>query len=184
MNDSMDALQSQFRQLRLVETASELPELFRKAEQASWTYRELVQEIVCFELRKREEKSVQKRLKWAKFPYHKTLTEFDLSDQTSLSKRQLTQLQELTWLEQQYNLIFLGPSGVGKTHLSIALGMEAIQKGFQVTFVTMGELLSLLKTEEFTRKAQVQLNRIRASDLVIIDDLMYMAMDQRRCLSI
>ena len=63
MNDSMDALQSQFRQLRLVETASELPELFRKAEQASWTYRELVQEIVCFELRKREEKSVQKRLK-------------------------------------------------------------------------------------------------------------------------
>ena len=66
MNDSMDALQSQFRQLRLVETASELPELFRKAEQASWTYRELVQEIVCFELRKREEKSVQKRLKWAK----------------------------------------------------------------------------------------------------------------------
>ena len=93
-----------------------------------------------------QSKSVQKRLKWAKFPYHKTLTEFDLSDQTSLSKRQLTQLQELTWLEQQYNLIFLGPSGVGKTHLSIALGMEAIQKGFQVTFVTMGELLSLLKT--------------------------------------
>ena len=55
MNDSMDALQSQFRQLRLVETASELPELLRKAEQASWTYRELVQEIVRFELRKREE---------------------------------------------------------------------------------------------------------------------------------
>lgn len=179
MNDSMDELQSQFRQLRLVETACELPELFRKAEQASWTYRELVQEIVCFEVRKREEKSIQKRLKWAKFPYHKTLTEFDLSDQTSLSKRQLSQLQELNWLEQQYNLIFLGPSGVGKTHLSIALGMEAIRKGFQVMCVTMGELLSLLKTEEFARKAQVQLNRIRASDLVIINDLMYMAMDQR-----
>lgn len=95
MNDSMDALQSQFRQLRLVETASDLPELFRKAEQAScsWTYRELVQEIVCFELRKREEKNVQNRLKWAKFPCHKTLTEFDLSDQISQSKRQLTQLK-------------------------------------------------------------------------------------------
>lgn len=87
-------------------------------------------------------KKCSETLKWAKFHCHKTLTEFDLSDQTSLSKRQLTQLQELTWLEQQYNLIFLGPSGVGKTHLSIALGMEAIQKGFQVTFVTMGELLS------------------------------------------
>lgn len=53
---ALDALQSQFRQLRLVETASELPELLRKAEQASWTYRELVQEIVCSELRKARKK--------------------------------------------------------------------------------------------------------------------------------
>lgn len=52
MNDSMEALQSQFRQLRFVETASELPELLHKAEQASWTYRELVQEIVCFECKR------------------------------------------------------------------------------------------------------------------------------------
>lgn len=179
MNDGLENLQNYFKQLRLTETANELPNILRKAEQSTWTYREFIKEIVEFELTKREEKSIEKRLRWAKFPYMKTLELFDLSDQTSLNERQLNQLKELNWLEQQYNLILLGPPGVGKTHLAIGLGIEAIQKGFNVMFVTMGELINLLKTREFTRKSQVQLNRIEASDLVIIDDLMYMAMDSR-----
>ncbi|MER2262841.1 MAG: IS21-like element helper ATPase IstB, partial [Psychrobacillus sp.] len=112
-------------------------------------------------------------------PYQKTLLEFSIEAQNSLSERQLTQLQEINWLEQQYNLILLGPPGVGKTHLAVGLGIEAINKGYQVYFVTMGELIQLLKTEEFTHKSQVQMKRLRASDLIIIDDLMYMAMDQR-----
>jgi len=179
VNDSLENLQDYFKQLRLTETSHELPNLLRKAEQASWTYREFVQEIVLYELKKREEKSIEKRMKWAKFPYLKTLKEFDLSEQTSLSQRQLNQLEELNWMEKQFNLILLGPPGSGKTHLSISLGIEAIQRGFQVMFVTMGELINLLKSREFTRKSQVLLNRIESSDLVIIDDLMYMAMDQR-----
>ena len=179
MNDGLENLQNYFKQLRLTETANELPNILRKAEQSTWTYREFIKEIIEFELTKREEKSIEKRMRWAKFPYMKTLELFDLSDQTSLNERQLNQLKELNWLEQQYNLILLGPPGVGKTHLAIGLGIEAIQKGFNVMFVTMGELINLLKTREFTRKSQVQLNRIESSDLVIIDDLMYMAMDSR-----
>jgi DNA replication protein DnaC len=179
MDDRLENLQNGLKQLRLTETAIELPKLFRKAEQESWTYREFVQEMVQFELKKREEKSIEKRMKWAKFPYFKTVKEFNLSDQTSISRRQLDQLKEMNWLEQQFNLILLGPPGVGKTHMAIGLGIAAVQKGFQVTFVTMGELINLLKTSEFTHKSQVQMNRIRSSDLVIIDDLMYMAMNQR-----
>lgn len=82
-------------------------------------------------------------------------------------------------LEQAYNIILLGPPGAGKTLLAVGLGIEAIQKGFQVYFVTMGELIQLLKTEEYVNKSKTQLKRLRASDLVIIDDVMYMAMDQR-----
>lgn len=179
MNQTMKTLQDQFKLLRLSETAIEFPSILRKAEQASWTYQEFIEEILKYELEKREEKSIEKRMKWARFPYLKTIKNFDLTEQVSISQRQLTQLEELNWLEQQYNLILLGPPGVGKTHLAVGIGIEAIQRGFQVIFITMGELVTILKTEEYVRKSQVQLKRIRASDLVIIDDLMYMAMDQR-----
>ncbi|MEK4714946.1 IS21-like element helper ATPase IstB [Sporosarcina sp. FSL K6-5500] len=179
MNKTVKDLQNHFRQLRLSETAEELPQLLREAEKESWTYLEFLEAITSFELGKREEKSIGRRIKWARFPYIKTLQEFQVEEQTALTSRQLTQLQEFSWLEQQYNLILLGPPGVGKTFLAIGLGLEAIHKGFQVYFVTMGELIQLLKTQEFAYKSQVQMKRLQTSDLVIIDDLMYMAMDQR-----
>lgn len=179
MGYSVESLQKQFHQLRLAETSKELPVFLRKAEAHSWTYQEFLHEILSFEEKRREEKTIEKYLKWARFPYQKSLQEFDLKEQPSLSSRQIRQLQELSWLEQSFNLIFLGPPGVGKTHLAIGLGLEAIQQGHRVSFVSMGELVPLLKTEEFLRKSQQQLKRIRTADLVIIDDLMYMAMDQQ-----
>ncbi|WP_277679107.1 IS21-like element helper ATPase IstB [Gracilibacillus dipsosauri] len=179
MMTTVQILQEQFRHLRMTETASELPKILRNAEKMSWTYQEFIQEILGYELKRRDEKNVEKRLKWAKFPYYKTLDEFNIEEQVSLSTRQLNQLRELNWLEQQYNIILLGPPGVGKTFLAIGLGIDAIQNGYKVAFSTMGELVQLLKTEEYIQKSKVQLKRLKESDLVIIDDLMYMAMDQR-----
>lgn len=179
MNKTVKELQEQFRQLRLAETAEELPQLLREAKKSSWTYLEFLESITAFELTKREAKSVERRMKWARFPYVKPLNEFRVEEQSALTERQLAQLLEFSWLEQQYNLILLGPPGVGKTFLAIGLGIEAIQRGFHVYFVTMGELMQLLKTQEFAHKSQVQMKRLQAADLVIIDDLMYMAMDQR-----
>lgn len=179
MNKTVKELQEHFRQLRLSETAEELPQLLREAEKTSWTYLEFLEALTTFELNKREAKSIERRMKWARFPFIKTLQEFNIQEQTALTERKLTQLLEFSWLEKQYNLIFLGPPGVEKTFLAVGLGIEAIQRGFQVYFITMGELIQLLKTQEFAHKSQVQIKRLQASDLVIIDDLMYMAMDQR-----
>ncbi|TLG80503.1 IS21-like element helper ATPase IstB [Vagococcus zengguangii] len=177
MNQTVNEIQQAFRQLRLSETAEEIPDFLRQAEQKSWTYLELIEKLTTYELRKRENKSMERRLKWANFPYQKTLSEFHLEEQTAISKRQLEQLKELNWLEQYYNLILLGPPGVGKTALSIGLGIEAILNGYHVGFVTMGDLMYLLKTESYTRKSELRLNRLRKSDLIIIDDLMYLAID-------
>lgn len=179
MSKSVTEIQQALKQLRLAETAEGLPELLRQAEQTSWTYLEFLEQLTTLELKRREEKSIEKRLNWARFPYYKPLERFHLNEQTAITDRQLRQLREYQWLEQAYNLILLGPPGAGKTLLAVGLGIEAIQKGFQVYFVTMGELIQLLKTEEFTHKSQIQLKRLRTSDLIIIDDVMYMAMDQR-----
>ncbi len=85
------------------------------------------------------------------------MDEFNLDEQQSLSKKQLNQLKELTWIEQLYNIILLGPPGVGKTHLAIGLGLEAIQQGYKVMFISMGELIHILKTEEISRKSQTRM---------------------------
>ncbi len=179
MSTGLEDLQQALKQLRLSEVSVELPLLMREAEQQSWTYYELLNHLFTFELNKRDEKNKIKRLRWAKFPYQKKLEDYNLREQTSLTERQIKQLKEMNWLEQQYNLVFLGPPGVGKTHLAIGMGLEAIEQGYQVMFLTMGELMSVLKTSEYTRKSQIALNRIKQSDLVIIDDLMYIAMDPR-----
>lgn len=178
MSFSVEDLQKQVQRLRMAETSKELPILLRKAESHAWTYQEFLRELLIYEETRREEKLIEKYLKWAKFPYQKSLEEFDLKEQPLLSERQLKQLRELSWLEQSFNLIFLGPPGVGKTHIAIGLGLEAVNKGHRVSFISMGELVSLLKSEEYLRKSQLQLKRIREAELVIIDDLMYMAMDQ------
>jgi len=148
MNNTVKEIQGYFRQLRLSETSEELPQLLREAEKASWTYLEFLEAITVYELNKREAKSIERRMKWARFPYVKTLNEFKISEQSALTDRQLLQLQELSWLEQQFNLILLGPPGVGKTFLAVGLGIEAIHKGFQVYFVTMGEQWSELMGDQ------------------------------------
>jgi len=179
MTHPMTQLQDQCRSLRLSETAKELPTLLRKAESHQWTYHEFIYELFLYEQKCREEKQLAKLLKWAKFPVPLTLDEFNLTEQRTISQKQFKQLRELLWIEQQFNIILLGPPGAGKTHIAIGLGMEAVQKGYQVMFIAMGELVHLLKTKEFSRKSQVLYKRMIQSDLVIIDDMMYMAMDTK-----
>lgn len=178
MEYSVEHLQRQLQHLRMSETSKELPIFLRKAESHSWTYQEFLRELLTYEEKRREEKMIEKHLKWAMFPYQKSLEAFNIQELPSLSERQLKQLKELAWLEEAFNLIFLGPPGVGKTHIAIGLGLEAIYNGHRVSFISMGELVPLLKSEEYLRKSQLKLKRIREADLVIIDDLMYMAMDQ------
>lgn len=175
---SVEILQEQLHNLRLAETSKELPIILRNAEQHSWTYQEFLHEMLTYEEMRRQEKMIERHLKWAAFPFNKCLMEFNIKELPSLSERQLRQLQELNWLDESFNLIFLGPPGVGKTHMAIGLGLEAINKGQRVSFVSMGELISLLKSEEYLKKSQFKMKRIRGADLVIIDDLMYMAMNQ------
>lgn len=172
-------LQETLKSLRLSETADYLPKLLEKAEKQSLSYTQFLLEVMSYEKRRRGEKLIERRMKWATFPVYKTLDEFSLHEQPSLKKKQFNQLSDLAWLDQVYNLILLGPTGVGKTHLSIGLGIKAIQEGYKVTFISMGELIHVLKTEEITRKSQIRLKRLRNSNLIIIDDLMFMAMDQR-----
>ena len=172
-------LQSKMKAVRLVESSDALPQLIKKAETQELSYSQFLLSVMTYEQQRRSEKIKKKRLKWASFPIYKTLEEFSLQEQPTLKKQSFNQLTDLAWLDQLYNLILLGPTGVGKTHLAIGIGIKAIQEGYKVAFISMGELIQVLKTEEMTRKSRLRLKRIREANLVILDDLMFMAIDRR-----
>ena len=102
MSTGLEALQQAFKHLCLSEVSPELPVLMRETEQKFLTYHEFLFCLLSFEFTKREEKNKAKHLKWAKFPYHKTLDDYEMNVQTSLTERQMKQLKEMNWLEQQY----------------------------------------------------------------------------------
>ena len=178
MTSSTSEMKQWMKTLNLTEAAHILEESLLDAQAKDWSCGRFLQHLLRYELQKRDEKQRAKRMKWAAFPFIKSLDDFRLEEQQSLSKRQMEQLRGLLWLEHTYNIILLGPPGTGKTHLSIGLGIEALEKGRRVSFVAMDTLVHLLKTQGIARTSQVRMRRILDSDLVIIDDLMFMAMNK------
>ena len=175
---TVDGLKTMLKSVNLHNAAGQIEELLNIPINQSMSYEKFLEELLQHEISGREEKRFERRLKHASFPEYKILDEFDLNEQPSLSKRQFNQLKELSWIEQGYNLILLGPTGVGKTMLSIGLGIHAINSGYKVHFVTMNDLVYILKTQEVLRTSRARYKRVIESDLVIIDDLMFMAMEK------
>lgn len=100
--------------LRFSQTAQAFSELIEQGNKNESTPIEFLQMILEYELTQREEKSLQKRLKVANFPYYRPIEEFNLAEQPSLSRQNFKKLRELSWIEQTYNLVFLGPTEQGK----------------------------------------------------------------------
>lgn len=178
MTAAVEDIKKMLQIVNLYHTAEQLENLLNDSIQKSLSYEKFLEELLKKEIQNREQKRFEKRLKQASFPGYKTLDEFNIKEQQSLSQRQLNQLKELTWIEQGYNLILLGPPGVGKTHLSVGLGIHAVTQGYKVQFTQMNDLVYLLKTSEITRSSKTKIKRIIDSDLLIIDDLMFMAMNK------
>jgi len=132
---------------------------------------ESVEYFLTEQLRLKQEKAAKMRIKRANMPPLKTIEQFDFGFQRSITKEQMLRLCDFTWVEDAYNIMFLGPPSVGKTYLATALGYRALNSGYAVAFLTLDDLMRLLKTSEISSQSKQRLRVIYKSNIVIIDEV-------------
>ena len=123
------------------------------------------------ELIERERRMIERRVKAAKFPATKSLDSFDFKAIPSLNKVLVTELARCEFITRRENIIALGPSGTGKTHAALGLGLAACQKGMRVRFVTAAALVHEMIEAADERRLQRLQKQLAAQDLLIIDEL-------------
>ena len=139
------------------------------------SYGEFLLALLESEQQQRDERTRSVFSRLAGFPAHKELGSFDFKFATGVPKKQIQELSALTFIERNENVVLLGPSGVGKTHLAIGLGLKAVQAKKKTRFITAADLMLQLSTAKRQNKLKQYLSRsIMAPKLLIIDEIGYL----------
>lgn len=135
------------------------------------------------EIKQRQKTDLERRLTLARLPKDNDLAQYDFNHSNGISKPQLKELRELLWLDQNYNLILMGPSGTGKTYIASGLVHDAVKAGYKAYFKTMEELLTILRMKEMTGSAMNAYNRLLKANLIAIDDIMLFPMKKNEAVA-
>jgi DNA replication protein DnaC len=138
------------------------------------SYQEYLHKLLQQQVIDRVDRSINSKIKKAGFPYIATLEEFDFSFQPKLDEKLLRELSTLNFLSSAHNIAFIGPPGVGKTHLAIAIGLEATKQRRRVLFISAEELTTQLVAAKQSNTLVDYLDKISKIELLIIDEIGYL----------
>lgn len=164
-------LASHTKTLKLPAVAREYAALARQAREGGWPYEDYLKDLLEAEIDSRQQRTCQRRLREARFPDLKTLEQIDWEALQGVSRPQLLELASCEYIERAEDLVLAGPIGTGKTHLAIALGIEATHRRYRVAFTRAADLVQSLLEARDERQLGRLYRRLQKVDLLIVDEL-------------
>lgn len=174
----IETLREHLIELGLKEMARTLDYRLQEAADKDQTYFDFLNTLVEEELSAQKDRAFKARLRLARLPFQKTLADFDFAFQPSIDERQIKELATLRFVHEAGNIVFLGPPGVGKTHLSVALAMEAIAQGATAYFVKTDELIADLKKAHVENRLKKKMKKYIRPKVLLIDEMGYHPLDK------
>jgi DNA replication protein DnaC len=174
----LELLKNHIEHLNLTEINRNIEDILQKSSRENLSLTDYSILLFEYEVNYRKQKAIDLKRKKAKLPINYDLDAFDFNHQNGISPQQLSQLKELIWLEQNYNLIIMGPSGTGKSFLAAGLVYQAIMNGYKALFRTIDQIIQMLRLKDVTRSAGADYRLILKTDLLVIDDLMMFPIDK------
>ena len=184
METKTQALKEYAGQLRLGGIQDQVEELIRKASEEKCSYLDFSLSLLETEINQRSQRDLERRTKAAKLPVNHDLDQYDYSFRSGVGKQQLSQLRECQWLEQNFNVVLMGPSGIGKTMIAAGLCLDALKMGYKAYFRTMEQLNETLIMKDITRSALIEYNKLLKANLLVIDDIMMFALEKKQAVQL
>ena len=177
--DMQDTITQYCKILRLPQVDLSYEDEAIKATKTKMSYQEYLYSLLQHQVLIRTDNSINAKIKKARFPFIKTLEEFDFSFQPKIDDKLIRELGNLNFLSKAENLMFIGPPGAGKTHLAVAIGMKVAQNRKRVLFFTAEKLIEQLNAADVSGKLPSYLEIMGRIDLLIIDELGYLKMTRQ-----
>jgi DNA replication protein DnaC len=169
-------LRSHLAALKLTAVAEALAAALEQAEQTKPGYTRFLADLLAVEVGAAGQRALESRLRFAGFPQTKTLEEFDFDAQPTLDRRLIEELATLRFVEEKANVLFIGPPGVGKTTLAIALGLKAVHAGYRVYYTTAADLIARTAKAAVEGRWQHTMRFWNGPAVLIVDELGYLPM--------
>ena len=177
--NNYNKLLNNFEKLKLDKIKELYPYYIEKITKENFTLTDALYELTNKEIEYRDERASQIQITVSAFPYKKEIEDFDFDYQPSINKNEILELNTMGFLERKENILFIGPSGVGKTHLAVALGITAAKKRYSVYFISCHDLITQLNKAHFENKLEQRIKHYSKYQLLIIDEIGYLPVDKQ-----